>query len=180
MNREDIKVTSIGITERFRFGGRVFDGLEDLLKYSTDKDCTKFTKPPYVVRKWESYPRFDSSDYAEESRYYQAYFLTMDIDKAEAICEEYGMNWRDFERKGTEEQYPVMESMFSMSKIQEHHLPYIYYHGDGREMEIVEDRNAKDKVEVLTKFEYEQIDAIPCAYGPQPGILHRIFTGIFG
>ena len=151
MNREDIIVTSIDITERFQFGGRVFHGLEDLIQYSTDKDCAKFNKPPYVVRKWESYPCFDSSDYAEESRFYQAYFLTKDIDKAKAICDEYGMNWRDFEQKGLEEQYPVMEPMFSMSKIQEHHLPYIYYHGEGGLMEIVQKRNAdpKDKFEIL-------------------------------
>lgn len=162
MTQDDIQVTSIQITDTFRFGGRTYYGLEDLRKHSITSCHDKTGMRPFAVRKTQSYPCFDSSDSLYEDRYYQAYFLTMDKAKAMTICEE-------------DKQYPVMEPMFSMEKIQECHLPYIYYHGEGDTMEIVQDRNAKFKVEVITSRSRFNLwrndsDPIPCLYGPPTDI----------
>lgn len=148
MNREDIQVTQIHITETFRYGGKIFHGLEELRKYSINGYSDKMGWRPFAVRKEEGYPCFDSSDSMYEDRSYQAYFLTMDKEKASAICAETRLCKFEFSRKGIEEQYPVMEPGFSMSKIQERHLPYIYYHGDGDWMEIVQDKNVPIQVVV--------------------------------
>ena len=148
MNREDIEVKEIRITETFRYGEKVFHGLEELRSYSITGYSDNMGLPPFVVRQEESYPCFDSSDSMYEDRSYQAYFLTMDEDKAAAICAETRMCKFEFREKGIEPQYPVMEPQFNMSRIQAHHLPYIYYHGDGDWMEIVQDKNAQNQVTV--------------------------------
>jgi len=169
MNREDIDVTRIRITDTFRYGEQTFQGLEDLMKHSRHNGNVQGT-PPYVVRKTESYPCFDSSDFMYENRFYQSYFLTMNKEKAAYIYEESGMSSWDFREKHIEEQYPVMEPMFNMGRIEERHLPFVYYHGDGEWMEIVQDRNAGIKVEVLSKpwFHREIDDPFACLYGPPP------------
>lgn len=168
MNQEDIQVTEIRITDTFRYGGMTFHGLKELMAYSIDGYSKKMGWLPFVVRKMKSYPCFDSSDSAYENRFYQAYYLTMDKAKAALICEETRMSRFDFLKKNAEEQYPVMEPMFSMSKIKERHLPYIYYHGEGDFMEVVEDRHAQVKVEILSRpwrpIEYDE--PFPCLYGP--------------
>ena len=146
MNREDIEVKEIRITETFRYGGMLFHGLEELRSYSITGYSDNMGWRPFVVRQEESYPCFDSSDSMYEDRSYQAYYLTMDEDKAAAICAETRMCKFEFREKGIEPQYPVMEPQFNMSRIQAHHLPYIYYHGDGDWMEIVQDKNAEIQV----------------------------------
>lgn len=118
MNREDIDVTRIRITDTFRYGEQTFQGLEDLIKHSRHNGNVQ-GKPPYVVRKTESFPCFDSSDFMYENRFYQSYFLTMNKEKAAYIYEESGMSSWDFKEKHIEEQYPVMEPMFNMGRIEE-------------------------------------------------------------
>ena len=170
MKQEDIQITEIRITDTFRYGGVTFQGLEGLRRYSINGYSGKMGWRPFVVRKEQSYPCFDSSDFMYEDRSYQTYFFTMDKEVATAICEETRMSSWDYMTKHIEEKYPVLEPMFNMSKIQEYHLPFIYYHGDGDTMEIVEDRNARWKIEVLTprpRYEYDY-DPTPCLYGPPP------------
>lgn len=173
MTQEDIQVTEIRITDTFRFEGRTYYGLENLRKRSITGYSDHMGTPPYAVRKEESYPCFDSSDSMYEDRSFQAYFLTTDEVKAKAICEETRFSKWEFSRKGIKEQYPVMEPMFSMTKIKEHHLPFIYYHGDGDTMEIVQDRNTESPVEIIVQhsrcsFLREEPDPEPCLYGPPP------------
>ena len=176
MRQEDIDVTTIQITDVFRYHGRVYRGLDDLRKSSKTRYSDSMGEPPFAVRIEKSYPCFDSSDFLYEDRSYQTYYLTMDEEKAAKICEETYMSDRDFSNKGIERQYPVLEPMFSMSKIQERHLPYIYYHGDGDTMEIVQDRNAEEQVEVVYSAYrrgvsiFDDPDPTPCLYGPPTDI----------
>lgn len=154
MNREDIEITTIGIKTSFRYAGKVFHGLEDLKNTS----CYFYTNEklengsPYVVIVDKLYPCFDSEDYANEDRFYQNYYLTTDREKAERICRETSVSFdRECRERGEKRLYPLLEPRFCISKIEEHHLPYIYYHGEGSTMEIVQNRNAvpEDKITVI-------------------------------
>lgn len=176
MNREDIEVTTIRTTDTFQYAGKVFNGLEDL-KYAAFhhySDVSRKKESPYVVIVDKRYPCFDSEDYANENRYYQNYYLTTDRAKAERICKETEMEYKyECRERGEEPQYPVLEPMFSMSKIEEHHLPYIYYHGEGDFMEVVQNRNAlpTDRIVILSESPFHfkpDLDPTPCLYGPPP------------
>ena len=183
MNKKDIEVISIGIDDTFRYAGRVFHGLEELKKHSIyfyNKDG-RMEDRPYVVLVDKLYPCFDSEDYANENRYYQNYYFTTDREKAERICLETSVGFeRECRERGEQLQYPIMEPMFSMSKIKEHHLPYIYYHGEGSLMQIVQNKNAdpKDKITIVrpssgsgfgsrSLFDPDP-EPIACLYGPPP------------
>lgn len=173
MNYEDIDVTRIGIHDDFEYAGKVFHGLEDLQKYSFEdynkKDRMKDS--PYVVQVSERYPCFDSEDYWNEHRYYQTFYFTTNKTKAKEICE-------DEKKNRYSRRYPILEPAFSMSKIEERHLPYIYYHGEGDRLEIVQDRNAPDDEKIIISkrrssnsrnsvFDpYEGPDPTVCLYGP--------------
>ena len=174
MNREDIDVTTIETKTSFRYAGKVFHGLEDLKKTS----CYFYNKEklengsPYVVLVDKLYPCFDSEDYANEDRFYQNYYLTTDREKAERICLETSVGFeRECRERGERPQYPILEPMFSMSKIEERHLPYIYYHGEGSFMEVVQNRNAapEDKITVIQTESHYDFERIACLYGPPPG-----------
>ena len=182
MNREDIDVTRIGIHDDFMYAGKVFHGLKELQEVSFE-DYNKKDKmkgSPYVVIVEHLYPCFDSEDYANENRYYQNFYLTTDKAKAERICEETETLYR-FSTKPV--LYPILEPMFSMGKIEERHLPYIYYHGEGDELEIVQNRNAPDNVKVTPVNQrrskanpfsvfnpYKERDML-CMYGPPTDII---------
>ncbi|MBR4564123.1 MAG: hypothetical protein IKO26_06710 [Paludibacteraceae bacterium] len=169
MDRNDIEITDIDIRDSFRYAGRVFHGLEDLKRTAFDRYSKerRMKESPYVVIVDKHYPCFDSEDYANESRYYQNYYLTTSRAKAEQICEDYDKA----------EEYPVMEPMFSMSRIEEKHLPYIYYHGEGDTLQIVQNKHAegKDRITIETRrydFSFPNPfrgpDTIGCLYGPPP------------
>lgn len=172
MDQSDIEVTTIQITDSFRYGGRTYDGLKDLRKCSISGSNGNIGMPPFVVRVEKSYPCFDSSDSLYEDRYYQTFFLTMDETKASRICEETTYEHRRYCRdNGIEEVFQVMEPRFSMHRIEEIHLPFIYYHGDGDTMEIVQNKNAKVKVEIVKpsyRFSWNNPEPPPCLYGPPP------------
>ena len=172
MNREDIEIINIDIDDTFQYGGRTFQGLEDLKKsaFESYNKKDKMKRPPYVVIIDHLYPCFDSEDYAKENRYYQNYYLTTDSAKAERICEE---TESGFSESGKPQLYPILEPAFSMGKIEEHHLPYIYHHGEGNTMQIVQNAkaSAKDKITVnrpAYDFSFHDDDP-PCLYGPPPG-----------
>ena len=169
MARNDIEITDIDIRDSFRYAGRVFHGLEDLKRVAfKDSDkSVRMQESPYVVIVDKHYPCFDSEDYANESRYYQNYYLTTCRAKAEQICEDYDKA----------EEYPVMEPMFSMSRIEEKHLPYIYYHGEGNTLQIVQNKHAelKDRITIETRRHdfsfpnpFSAPEPIACLYGPPP------------
>jgi hypothetical protein len=84
MNREDIEIINIDIDDTFQYGGRTFQGLEDLKKsaFESYNKKDKMKRPPYVVIIDHLYPCFDSEDYANENRYFQNYYLTTDSAKA--------------------------------------------------------------------------------------------------
>ena len=179
MNKEDIEVISIGINDTFRYAGKVFHGLEDLKKSAFEdyNKKEKMSNPPYVVIIEHLYPCFDSEDYANENRYYQNYYFTTDRKKAERICEE---TVTGYTFTGKPQLYPILEPAFSMGKIEEHHLPYIYYHGEGSLMQIVQNKNAdpKDKITIVrpssgsgfgsrSLFDPDP-EPIACLYGPPP------------
>jgi hypothetical protein len=175
MKTEDIDVTTISITDTFRYGGKVFNGLDDLKERCITGYSPQIGKSPFVVQKTKNYPCFDSSDFLYENRYYQAYFLTKNYKKAETICEETKLCSFEFSLKGITEQYPVIDPMSNKSLIEEHHLPFIYYQGEGDLMQIVQDRNAApwDKIRI-EHHEYgfsfpnpfNDPDPAPCLYGP--------------
>ena len=172
MKTEDIQIRTIRITDTFRYGGVIFVGLKDLRRYADEANRRGFGLPPYVVRKDQRYPCFDSSDFGTEDRYYQAYFLTRNKKIAEAIYEEAHGGRYDSAGMRIEDQYPVMEPLRNMHHIQAYQLPYIYYHGEGDTMDVVEDRNASWKVEILAyPWKRERYDEKmqPCLYGPPPG-----------
>ena len=170
MNIENIEITEIFINDMFSYAGRVFYGLKNLQaasfrKYNMQEHMGRI---PYVVLVDKLFPCFDSEDYANEDRFYQNYYLTTDWEKAKQICED---------EADQDKLFPILEPKFSMSKIEERHLPYIYYHGDGDTMEIVQDRNAHDKVEVLLcpkSYRYDGPEPTPCVYGPPPE-LDRVY-----
>jgi len=149
MNQQDIEVIGINVNTTFCYAGKVFHGLKELEKasFSYYSEERKKQGAPYVIEISKLYPCFDSEDYMSENRFYQNFYLTCDPQKAENICKEtqagYSFNH--------EVLFPIMEPRFSMSKIKEYHLPYIYYHGEGSLMQIVQNRNAKqeDKITIL-------------------------------
>lgn len=164
MNKDNINITEIRINDTFRYAGRVFYGLEDLQKASFSKYNMEEHKNdhPFVVLVDELFPCFDAEDFANEDRFFQNYYLTTDPVKAEQICKDDAI---------INKLFPILEPRFSMSRIEERHLPYIYYHGDGDTMEIVQDKNAQDKVEVLSRPDFYRYDGpkpTPCGYGPSP------------
>lgn len=166
MNKDNIDITEIRINDIFRYAGEVFFGLEDLRDTSFRKYNMKehMNDRPYVVLVQERFPCFDSEDSANEDRFYQNYYLTTDWAKAKQICED--------EAAGNG-LFPILEPMFSKSKIEERHLPYIYYHGDWNTMEIVQDKNAEDRVEVFSGPDFylsDRPEPTPCVYGPPPDI----------
>ena len=167
MSQEDIDITGIRITDSFSYGGKTYEGLDDLRKSSITNYSKTMGELPYAVRVEESYPCFDSSDSMYENRSYQTYFLTMDEEKASRICKETTWEYHRYCRDHyIEEIFKVMEPMFSMRKIKEIHLPFIYYHGEGDTMEVVQDRNAKDKVEIIkedyiSEYEDPELDISP-------------------
>lgn len=180
MDRNDIEITDIDIRDSFRYAGRVFHGLEDLKRVAFDwysKDY-RMKNSPYVVIVDKSYPCFDSEDYANENRSYQNYYFTTDRAKAEQICEETEVGYdRQCREQGKERLYPVMEPMFSMSRIEEKHLPYIYYHGEGNTLQIVQNKHAelKDRITIETRRHdfsfpnpFSAPEPIACLYGPPP------------
>lgn len=172
MNQTDIEITRIQISESFQYGGRTYKGLEDLRKSSISEYSDQVGERPFAVRVEESYPCFDSSDSLYENRSYQTYYLTMDKEKASRICKEITWEYRRHCRDHyIEEVFKVMEPMFCMHKIEEIHLPFIYYHGDGDTMEIVQNKNAKVKVEIVKpsyRFSWNNPEPPPCLYGPPP------------
>lgn len=149
MNKEDIEVINIGTNQSFKYAGRVFHGLEELQNTAFDYYHQKRRpeEAPYVVVVSKLYPCFDFEDSINEDRYYQNYYFTMDAAKADRICEETAISFR---WKKEEYLYPLLEPMFSMGKIREYHLPYIYYHGEGCTMQIVQDKNAQEKIVVIS------------------------------
>lgn len=71
-----------------------------------------------------------------------------------------------------------MEPMFSMSRIEEKHLPYIYYHGEGNTLQIVQNKHAdlKDRITIEPRRydssfpnPFRDPEPIACLYGPPPG-----------
>lgn len=166
MNKEDIEIINICIHDTFQYGGKIFHGLEDLRK-SAFEDYNKNDKmkdPPYVIIIEHLYPCFDSEDYANENRFYQNYYLTTERVKAERICEETETGFTFTDKP---QLYPILEPAFSMGQIEEHHLPYIYYHGEGETMQIVQNAkaSAKDKITVnrpKSDFSSRHIDPEPC------------------
>ena len=182
MNEKDIEIIEISIYESFSYAGKVFHGLDDIKKAAFDKYSkdSRMKESPYVVIVDQSYPCFDSSDSMYENRSYQNYYFTTDRDKAERICKETEVGYdRECRQKGLSRLFPVLEPMFSMTKIEEHHLPYIYYHGDGDTMEIVQDKRAKLKLEILNptyRFSWHvDPEPTPCLYGPQPTFIDDEF-----
>lgn len=178
MKREDFEITELWIHDTFRYAGREFHGLKELQKVAYDKynKEERMGDSPYVVLREKRYPCFDSEDYANEDRYYQNYYFTTDREKAERICEETDVLYRF---KGNVEEYPILEPMFSMGKIEERHLPYIYYHGEGDTMQVVQSRLAPEDdkitrvspkpIEVKVPNPFEIDDPPYCMYGPPPG-----------
>lgn len=141
MNREDIEIINISIYDTFQYAGKTFHGLADLKKAAFE-DFNKHDKMkdlPYVVIIDHLYPCFDSEDYANENRYYQNYYLTTNRVKAECICAE---TVTGYIFTGKPKLYKILEPAFSMGKIEERHLPYIYYHGEGNTMQIVQNVKA--------------------------------------
>ncbi len=185
MNRNDIEITDIDIRDSFRYAGRVFLGLEDLKRAAFDKYSKNYRMKasPYVVIVDKHYPCFDSEDYANENRSYQNYYFTTDRAKAERICEETEVGYdRQCREQGKERLYPVLEPKFSMSRIEEKHLPYIYYHGEGNTLQIVQNKNAepKDRITIETRrydFSFPSLfrDTKPVAslYGPPPELVEE-------
>ncbi|MBR1809404.1 MAG: hypothetical protein IJ776_08470 [Paludibacteraceae bacterium] len=146
MNREDIEITNILTTASFEYAGKVFHGLADLQAAAYDHyHKERKTTSPFVVLVEHLYPCFDSEDYANEDRYYQNFYFTTDSVKAERICEETQAIYRF---SGKPVMYPILEPRFSMGRINEHHLPYIYYHGEGDVMQIVQNRKAADEEKI--------------------------------
>ena len=177
MKRSDIVIDELWIHDTFRYAGREFHGLKELKEVAFEKydKEEKMGDAPYVVIREKRYPCFDSEDYANEDRYYQAYYFTTDREKAERICEETEVLYRF---KGKEELYPILEPDFSMSRIEKRHLPYIYYHGEGDTMQVVQSRFARkqDKITRVRPKSYDYKmpnpfdidDPIGCLYGPPP------------
>ncbi|MBQ7448404.1 MAG: hypothetical protein IJS73_01230 [Paludibacteraceae bacterium] len=149
MDRNDIEIIEISTNTDFSYAGKVFHGLKGLVKasFSYYDEERKKQGAPYVVEISKLYPCFDSEDYMNENRFYQNFYFTCDPQKAENICKETQAGYR-FNNKVL---FPILEPRFSMSRIEEYHLPYIYYHGEGFFMQIVQNRNAKpeDKITIL-------------------------------
>ena len=108
-------------------------------------DSVKTNDGPYVVLIEHLYPCFDFEDRMNENRYYQNFYLTTDKVKAERILEETDSLYIF---RGGKELYPILEPRFSMGSIEEHHLPYIFYHGEGSMMQIVQNRKAPESEKV--------------------------------
>ena len=150
MNTDDIEIINVNINTSFCYAGKVFNGLDDLknLAFDNYNKQSKMKGSPYVVIVEEKFPCFDYEDQMNENRYYQNYYLATDKSKAEHISEETQASYRF---SGKPILFPILEPQFSMQKIEEHHLPYIYYHGEGDVMQIVRNKNAvlQDKIIIL-------------------------------
>ena len=146
MERNDIEVINVSTDVELEFSGRRIMGLDGLRKASAGAaDSVKSNDGPYVVLIEHLYPCFDFEDRMNENRYYQNFYLTADKIKAERILEETDSLYTF---RGGEKLYPILEPRFSMGRIEEHHLPYIYYHGEGSMMQIVQNRKAPDSEKV--------------------------------
>ena len=146
MERNDIEVIDVSTDVELEFAGMRFMGLDGLRKASAGAaGSVKTNDGPYVVLIKELYPCFDFEDRMNENRYYQNFYLTTDKVKAERILEE---KYSLYTSGGSKELYPILEPRFSMGRIEEHHLPYIYYHGEGSMMQIVQNRKAPESEKV--------------------------------
>ena len=148
MNTDDIEIINVNINTSFCYAGKVFNGLEDLKNVAFDNynKHDKMKDSPYVVIVEQKFPCFDYEDRMNENRYYQNYYLTTDKAKAERISEETQASYRF---SGKPVLYPILEPKFSMQKIEERHLPYIYYHGDGDMMQIVHLKNSTSQNHII-------------------------------
>jgi len=177
MTLRDLEIDQLWIHDTFRYAGREFHGLKELQEVAIEKynKEERMGDSPYVVIREQRYPCFDSEDYANEDRYYQSYYFTTDREKAERICEETEVGYRF---SGKEELYPILEPMLCMDEIEERHLPYIYYHGEGDTMQVVQNRHARleDKItwehpkarDYVLPNPFEIDDPPCCLYGPPP------------
>ena len=152
MDRDNIEIINILTTSVFEYAGKVYSGLKDLQRLSFDdynKDV-RMGESPYVVLMEHLYPCFDFEDRMNENRYYQNYYFPTDKVKAERRCEETSALFRF--TAGNVVMYPILEPKFSMGRIEEHHLPYIYYHGEGDVMQIVQNRQAPENEKIHVKY----------------------------
>lgn len=146
MERDDIEVIDVSTNVELEFAGMRIMGLDGLRKASAGAAVSvKTNDGPYVVLIEHLYPCFDFEDRMNETRYYQNFYLTTDKVKAERILEETDSLYTF---RGGKELYPILEPRFSMGSIEEHHLPYIYYHGEGSMMQIVQNRKAPESEKV--------------------------------
>ena len=134
---EDIEITEISINTSVQYAGKTYEGLDALFNASRE-DYPRDIKEPYIIKRSKHYPCFDSSDYAYETRYYRAFFFTALPDKAKVIQKEI-KDYRD-------DLYPVIDPESSNGRIRVRHLPYIYYHGEGNKMLIVNNRKDTKKI----------------------------------
>ena len=139
MRWEDVDIISISTSTPVQYAGYIYHGLSDLLEASYES-YQRMAAEPYIVRRTESYPCFDSSDYAYENRFYQTFFFTTLRAKADGIYKEEKNKYNgSHERK----LYPVLDPTCNRRQITRRMLPYIYYQGEGNTMLIVQDVNAR-------------------------------------
>lgn len=137
----DIQVYSI--KEDVEILGHTFHGLEDIMAYREMSLCERYMSKSrassvsprkrgdiHVGEVWESYPCFDSSDYATETRSYQNYLI-----RRKSITNDDMQNVKNLPTSGClekiNEQMPLNV------------LPIVYYSGDGGFMLVATPRSRK-------------------------------------
>ncbi len=116
----DYNIQCCHINSQFELYGYIFGGLNDFLTSYKDKGI-------YLNSEKDKYPCFDSYDRADENRYYINYFLSDTSFTEKQIAEH--------------SQIPH-DGNYNMATegLQPHHLPMIYYKGEGLYMYLVTER----------------------------------------
>jgi len=140
----DIQVYSI--IEDVDILGRTFHGLDDIMAYREMSLCERYmskTRASSVTPKrrcnihvgevWESYPCFDSSDYATETRSYQNYLI-----RSKSITNDDMQKVKNLPTVGCLEKIN--------EKMPVDVLPLVYYYGDGGFMLVATPRRQKSDV----------------------------------
>ena len=127
----NLNIQVYSITEDVEILGHTFHGLEDIMAYREMSLCEKYTSNDraksvmpkkrgkiHVGEVWQSYPCFDSSDYATETRSYQNYLI-----RKKLICDDDMQKIKNLPTGG------CLEKINEQMPLDV--LPLVYYSGDG-------------------------------------------------